>query len=166
MPESEKFLNNFVKADNNLQTLNELCTFTLPENVRLTSDELAAELLLGLPDPNNDDRQFDSVVSLPLGDITVSIEKLMKLLDPKVKVYRTGASLFEKTLKNPDLLSGTPLEAAYFWTLSCRSFLGEEIKFGNESVFSIKCESLEPQRLFPKDDSSIYDLTFLKYNTM
>lgn len=90
----------------------------------------------------------------------------MKLSDPKVEVYTTGAELFLNSLTSPDLLSYTPLEAAYYWTLFCRSFLDGTIDFGDNIKFSIKCKSLKSGCMFPDSNSSNYVFDFLEYNTM
>lgn len=132
----------------------------------------AARLLLGTPDIDNPNRQFSDVVSLKDNKFTVSVKKLMSITDPNINVYETGRDLFKKRLRGPDLISSTPLEACYYWTLACRSALNRKIELlaANENcaelVYKNCCKQLLPGRLFPGDNSSNYDFSFLQHNTI
>eukprot|EP00965_Chrysotila_dentata_P041903 1390378-Pleurochrysis_carterae.AAC.1 len=56
--------------------------------------------------------------------------------------------------KNGDLLSRTPLEEAYTWTLACRAAINEVLAFNVRKgpVFSIKGTDLKCGRIFPRQD--------------
>ena len=59
-------------------------------------------------------------------------------------MYSEGRTLFSQ----PDYLSNTPLEAAYSWVLSCKSYIHKDIELGG-MLFRIHCENLLPKRIFP-----------------
>ena len=169
LPEAEKFLRDFAKAKNSSNPLvacNKLCKFKLStedlkgENI----DDDAANLLLGYLDADNLKKQIFDVISLPEGKITVSIGRLIRATDKNHGIYNIGKELFKNTLKKPDILSETPLEAAYYWTLSCMSACEGEVELGSLD-FPIRCKSLKPGRLFPNTDSSVYNLEFLEPDT-
>ena len=167
--EVEKFLNDFVNAKNGPNPLvdcNEL--FRLNISLPNVIEDAAIGLLLGYEDREEWTRQFFDVVSLPRGMFSVSIKRLLQTgtVDWNYEIYNTGRELFKSTLVMTHLLSSTPLEAAYYWTLSCMSTLFGTIQFGRNPPFRIPCKSLEPGRLFPGTDSSVYNLEFLKLDTM
>eukprot|EP00965_Chrysotila_dentata_P003218 104465-Pleurochrysis_carterae.AAC.1 len=56
--------------------------------------------------------------------------------------------------KNGDLLSRTPLEEAYTWTLACRAAINEVLNFAvtDGPIFSIKGTDLKRGRIFPRQD--------------
>jgi hypothetical protein len=111
-------------------------------------------------------RQFTDVVSLSDKQFTVSVQRMLQTSDPSTTLYDTGRRLFSSLLsKEDDLISSTPLEACYYWTLSCSSFFSGQLVFLS-NTFPIRCKKLLPERLFPGDDSKIYDLSFLRHNTM
>jgi hypothetical protein len=141
-------------------------------NSRNVKDVDATSLLLGIQDNDNRDRQFYDVVSLNDDEITVSIERLMSIVDPNRSVYVIGRDLFIKRLRGADLISSTPLEASYYWTLACASALDGSIEFlqlpnENDTVsYMIHCKDLLPGRLFPKMNSSVYNLSLLRRDTI
>ena len=121
-------------------------------------------MLLGIEDSDDFSKQFSDVFSLSDDELTVSIKKLIKFSDPNIKVYETGRELFKKRLTSSDLISSTPLEVSYYWTLSCASALYGQIKFYKNVIYKIRCEQLLARRLFPEMDNKVYDLSFLKPN--
>lgn len=102
----------------------DLCIIDTSNLVNVDDDD-AAKLLIGVDDRSEVwNRKIEGVMTLPSdGIVSVSsLEQLMKMNDNNIRVYRTGRIVFKSTLKSPaDLLSSTPLEAAYFWALACRS---------------------------------------------
>jgi hypothetical protein len=74
-----------------------------------------------------------------------------------------------KCLSSQDLPSIIPLEAAYYWTLACRTAVLGGIKFFvDQPGFNIGCKSLKPAR-FTGTDSTFIDIDLLQkmqQNTM
>jgi len=150
-----------------LKACNELCKIDVPNDAYSEANVDAARLLLGVSDDNTSDKQYSDIVVLRDETISVSVMKLLSIKDPNYFVYFTGRDLFANCLEESDLLSSTPLEAAYYWTLSCRSALNGKIKFcRGGDIFYIRCNDLEAGRLFPGTNSSEYALDFLKKGTM
>ena len=114
----------------------------------------AARLLVGIADVDSDtiERQVYNVVVVG-NIISCSLPELIGMCDPNVTVHYHGRNRFVKTLLSPDYLSGTPLEAAYSWTLSCASALKNGLDFNN-TRFAIKCNALRPGRLFSDTETS------------
>ena len=169
LPEAEKFLRDFAKAKNSSNPLvacNQLCILDIsPPTIISPPENFAIGLLLGYPYTEESSRHFFDVVSLPGGLFTVSIERLLQFYDKNYEIYNIGRYLFRNSLGNTDLFSETPLEAAYYWSLSCRSALSGTVEFDPNLYFPIRCKSLKPGRLFPNTDSSVYNLEFLEPDT-
>merc|ERR1711974_239328 len=64
-----------------------------------------------------------------------------------------------KFLLGKGVLSSTPLEVAYAWTLSCSFALYNGLKLGSK-LYQFHCRKLLPGRIFEKTDKSNYDATF------
>jgi hypothetical protein len=147
--------------------LNKLCK--IAASVVDKSDEHAAELLVGVGDDDktswiNEMRISNRIAVLPNKELSVDIKDLLNIKDPKFPVYVVGRQLLMKSLTSTseqDLLSNRPLEAAYSWSLACRSAVKGGITFGIEH-FAIKCENLERGRLFPGTDSTSIDVDFVQ----
>jgi hypothetical protein len=131
----------------------------------------AIELLLSLDDERlealTNKRQITNIVVLPNSYVSTTITNLLKIYDPGNPVFKTGQALFGRSLTatNTDIMSGTPLETAYYWTLSCTSAAKGYIEFTSQfsaKKFTIKCEDLVPGRLFQGTNSSDYDVSFLQ----
>ena len=144
-PEEQEFLSQFqtILADHNmkdgLKKCNELCAKEIKfAQSKIPLDD-ATKLLIGLEDKDNlfASKQIDNIVALPDGQISLSLETLVSVNDPKINVYSKGLKLFKHSLKRPDLISSTPLEAAYYWKLSCESAIFEGLTFGDNN-FDIK----------------------------
>jgi hypothetical protein len=59
--------------------------------------------------------------------------------------------------------SRTPLEAAYYWAIACRSAVTDHIKFCYEFHFQINCQQLQKGRLFlASDPTSINNVSTLQ----
>jgi len=154
-----------------LRKCNNLCgDVEIKEKGKSSKDEDAAGLLLGIEDSDDYNRQFYDVFSLSDDKITIGIERLLSIVDPNLEgliiiiitiifyyyyyvllyllVYKTGRDLFSKRFRGLDLISSTPLEASYYWTLSCASALKNEIKFltgtseYNDVIYDISCKQL------------------------
>jgi hypothetical protein len=97
--------------------------------------------------------------------LSTSLDKLLLNCDPNVKVFNAEQRIFYSMLTWDDYLSSTPLKAAYIWTLSTRSAIVGRLNF-YEDVFTIQCSQLAPARLFPGDDSSICDTSFLRQDVL
>jgi hypothetical protein len=89
--------------------------------------------------------------------MSASLERLLCWADPTCPVYNKGRNRFANQLEYStiEILGGTPLEAAFCWTLACASALKGELKFGPRT-FEIKSEGLKAGRLFETDSSSSY----------
>ena len=156
-----------VTATEILRKCNKLCgDVEMKKKGKSSKDDDATALLLGIEDSDEYDRQFQNVFSLSDDRLTVSIERLLSIVDPNIKVYETGRDLFKKRLSSPDLISSTPLEASYFWTLSCASASKDEIEFMLNVKYNIRCKQLLKKRLFPYMDSSVYNLSSLNSSTI
>jgi hypothetical protein len=131
------------------------------------------------------------VVVLDNGRVSASLESLLGSFDPDCQVYNRGRDLFTAVLRRNDdavaalednadgdvsLLSGSPLEASFVWALSTRAALRGSLEFG-EKVCRFQCTKLYPtpggqgwkegmrrlpSRLFPRMDSSDYNLSMVK----
>jgi hypothetical protein len=172
LEKTEKFLGNFAEGKKGIETyptkalerLNMKITLDSIKKISPQPDVDATQLLLSFKDSDKPkDRQLSDVVSLPGGRITVSVLNLLSKYDPMNKVYGIGRTLFRGQLVlSPDLISGSPLEAAYYWTLACRSATSKVLEFPHVT-YSIDCKDLIPARLFSGTDSSLYNLDFLKH---
>ena len=149
-----------------LKALNSLCR-TVNWNTKLY--DKAAKLLLGVNERDESSQwifeerlEHGIIAAGPDNLITCKLRTLLELHDTRIVPYRTGRDLFRKVLEadTSNLLIGTPLEYAYFWTLACTSALNQFIDFGSDCFFQIKCESLVPGRIF-KDNSMTLDNDFL-----
>jgi len=171
---AEAFLLDFAKkrenADTNtaLKDCISLCAYVPKmESINMPHTD-AIRLLCGMMDHYSDfiHQQLADVVSLPEGRITVSVPRLLEMRHPEIDVYATGRDLFDRLLSSSGFVSGSPLEAAYYWTLSCHSAISHSLNFEHLESYLIKCNCLMPSRLFLGSDSSNYDLSFLKPNIM
>ena len=176
-PETETFLAAFQAAaalvgedeKNALDALEacmKLCEFQTSLNIG--ADPNAAALLLGIPETerfNDMYRQLSDLQLVGYGLFTTSLGSLLARWDPNIEVYNKGLIKFLSMLESDDYLSSTPLETAYIWTLSTRSAVAGVLKI-YKSLFTIKCNNLEPARLFPGDNSSICDTAFLRQDVL
>ena len=94
----------------------------------------AAKLLVGLQEEDLEDiqRQVHHIVLLAGSLVTCSLEERLIMHDPNVPIYSDGLARLKKVLNSADYLSGTPLEAAYTWVLSCHSALKGGLSFANK----------------------------------
>jgi len=173
--DAEKFLLEFEEAKAGIQhdtisalkECNNICKYNLKIILPKISIDNAVDVLLGIAKLDDlDMRQISDTYSLTEGITTFNVPKLLNIYDPNIDIYDIGRNLFEKSLGLSDLFSGTPLEACYFWTLSCSSALNKKLHLTVDELFNIDCKSLKPGRLFPGTDSSVYDLEFLEKSTM
>ena len=161
---AERLLQNFKEAAGHPDTMEalkkciELCTIRMEHEPK--EDPNAIKLLLGVEDAEVEDieRQIRDPIVLESEKMTSSLQCLLNMSDPNYEVYSKGCDHFATMLLSDDYLSNTPLEAAYHWSLSCRSAvtgqLGLRMK-NRYKVFKIKCKDLVPGRLFPQHDTSI-----------
>jgi hypothetical protein len=137
-------------------------------DLAMVEDLDAIKLLLSLDDETLEalasKRQITNIVVLPNSYVSTSITNLLKIRDPRNPVFETGQELFWNSIAetDTDIMSGTPLESAYYWTLSCTSAATGSIRFNSAKKFTIKCEDLVPGRLFQGTNSSDYDVSFLQ----
>ena len=105
-----------------LKECTQLCRIPGP-SIRPSMDKNATKLLLGVEERIEADWHRQVADLVVIDDIvTASLERLLTINDPDVRVYNTGRALFRKTVASShDLLSQTPLEAAFTWALSCRA---------------------------------------------
>jgi hypothetical protein len=162
------FLNNIASAKLNsnptdaLKKCNNLCKYN---NYKLgTNDQVqdARKILLGFIDTN--ERQISDIVGLPDGSISVSLMKLLTMDDPNFGVFSTARHLFQNVFtlgSSEDLISSTPLERAYLWSLACASSFNRKLKLGS-NIFKFVCNNIKPGRIFPGADKSVYDLNKLE----
>ncbi len=173
-PETESFLAAFQsaaslidkKGEGALEACMKLCEFK--SSINSEADPNAAALLLGIPESERFNDKYRQMVDLQVvGNdlLTTSLDKLLVNSDPNVKVFNAGQRIFYSMLTWDDYLSSTPLVAAYIWTLSTRSAIVGCLGF-YENEFTIQCSQLEPARLFPGDDSSICDTSFLRQDVL
>jgi hypothetical protein len=158
-----------------LKNCNLLCAKKLKEKLRSKQPskspkivEEAVKLFVGVDDEDIlfEEKRFDNLVVLPNETNSLSIETLMTVKDSNIDVYETGRDLFiDELCSSEDILSSSPLEAAYYWSLVCISSNQKCLKFTGRKTynFKIKCQHLVPDRLFVGTDSSaIANLSFLK----
>jgi hypothetical protein len=143
----------------------------LDENIDLCEvhSENACDLLLGVADRQDAtstfDRQVSDLVVLSERRLSSSLRRLLKLNDPKVPVYRQGANHFYRSafLATGDILSSSPLEAAYVWTLAVRLAKKKFIKFASSHRFDVDpILHITPHRLFPGTDVNAPDIAAIK----
>ncbi len=152
-----------------LVALNNLCKINLGSKVE--SNNYAARLLVGANDKGKGDQWIfqeridrDIIVIEPNGLVTISLDGLLELEDPKYDPYNIGRDLFLKALisEDRDLLSSTPLEYAYFWALATESAVKGSIRFRPGLTFKINCTNLVCDRLLKGTDTKM-DKNFLKH---
>lgn len=139
-----------------------LCTVALN---RIYPNHNAAKLLMGVLDIEHEEfhRQVSNLVVYK-GWVTCDFKSLLEISDPTVPVYDCGRDLMRNILRSnveSDLTANSPLEAAYFWALSTMAQYGEALSFGIQS-HAFKCLSLEPGRIFPKDDPKTTNRGWIK----
>ncbi len=142
-----------------LMELIELCKTEINKR---SSSEFAAKLFVGISDIQANESIFQKrltsglIVCDPNNLITCGLSKLLEMEDPNIPVYEQGRDLFAEALQGAsDLLSATPLEHAYFWSLACRSAVKGSLSFGAPLNFNIKCDRIEPKRLFKGDGTKL-----------
>ena len=165
---TETFLSAFQAAaadatiDQVPETCMQLCEFDSFE--QLETDPNAAKLLLCIPESKRESEEYRQLPNLLLvtgGLLTTSIDSLLARTDPNVMVYNIGKLHFRSMLAREDYLSSTPLEAAYIWTLSTQAAVAGSLEF-LYTAFEINCRELLRARLFPGDNSGVYDTSFLR----
>jgi hypothetical protein len=122
-------------------------------------DKNATKLLLGVKETTEVDwhRQVADLVIMG-GIVTASLERLLTIKDPDVRVYNMARALFLNVIASGGLLSQTPLEAAFAWTLSCRAAVDGKLQFSRHATFPIRCGHVLSRRFFPKVDTTDYNL--------
>jgi hypothetical protein len=161
--------NNQTTRENRLKACINLCPVDIP--VDTTDDLFATELFLGVEDDDKSklSQQISDVVVLPNKRLTCSLNRLLTVDDPKIRVFRDGRRLFvikiRDDIQGADYLSSGPLEAAYYWSISSRAAKFERILF-HKSEFLIRCKHLKPGRLFPKDKAGVYNVSKLLPDTI
>ncbi len=141
--------------------LNALCE---PKQRKMISCKGAAKILVGVyEDRYGSEWIFQKplksglIVCDPYNLITCSLPQLLEVHDPHIEVYYQGRGLFVKALWGaPALLSATPLEYAYVWSLSCKSAVQGSLSLGVGLNFQIKCKRIEPKRLFKDANTILY----------
>jgi hypothetical protein len=158
-----KFLNNFqiCATTNDSSDSSDPTTFALKKCIQLCDIKFSNEfeLLISVNDNTQwiNDERIDDIVVLPNNKLTVSIDRLLQNRDSKVKLYDVGKTIFLKNIKELDLISNAPLEAAYYWALSCLSAVTGELKLSDENpAFLISCQQLMAGRLFPNSSSNVH----------
>jgi len=173
-PKTETFLAAFQAAaalvgeeeEGALEACMKLCQFLCEEDAYTYPN--AAALLLGIPETerfNDMYRQLSDLQVVGDGLLTTSLGTQLARWDPNIEVYNKGRIKFTSMLLQNDYLSSTPLETAYIWTLATQSAIVGALKFRG-CVFTIKCNELQPARLFPGDNSSICDTAFLRQGVL
>jgi hypothetical protein len=132
----------------------------VPTSTDRISDPLPTRLLLGIVDGDKIglNQQISDVIVLPNRKISCSFERLLSMRDPMSDVYGAGAIKFASSIEGEivsDYSSASPLEAAYYWSISSRAAFDKGLEF-HKSIFKIDCEDLVPDQLFPGDNSSVY----------
>lgn len=124
-----------------------LCRIAI--SVKVEPNPNAARLLVGIEEAKYEsiERQVDDIVVIN-NNISSTLRGLLTMMDPH------GRNRFFIVLSSPDdYLSSTPLESAYYWSLSCNSALNGYLQFmGDTGEYTIKCNKLLPGRLFWKSD--------------
>jgi len=157
---------NSSKADR-LRACIDCCVSTISTQDDEEKMHNVSRLLRGVKDGNGElgtlgyhfPRQVNDLVVLPDGRISGSLRMLLAKLDPELPVYAVGAQGMKWVLtKNGDLLSRTPLEEAYTWTLACRAAIDKVLAFNVRKgpVFSIKGTDLKCGRIFPRQDKKVF----------
>jgi hypothetical protein len=166
--ETMSFLNNIASAKLNsnptdaLEKCNNLCKYNNYKLGKYDQVQDAREILLGFIDTN--ERQISDIVGLPDGRISVSLMKLLTTVDPNFGVFNTARHLFQNVFtlgSSEDLISSTPLERAYLWSLACASSFNRKLKLGS-NIFKFVCNNIKPGRIFPGANKSVYDLNKLE----
>ena len=114
-----------------------LCNFDIEKNLQDTKEsEYATKLLLGIPE-----RRFNSFTKKRLknenllvhGTLwTAPLDTLLSLREVSQdlkNVYSKPKKAMEDIVNGNDLLSNTPLEVAYRWSLACTSSMNKQIEF-------------------------------------
>lgn len=177
--------NNFIKefhskfahaqsATEALEACIDLCKFPSFKGNGQIND--AVELLLGSDEErrlNTLDLRSSDIALYSCGPmymgLTSSLEMLLSASDKDFIVYRNGRDRFRNILRSStslDLLPATPLEAAYAWTLSCKSALFGGLSFSRSATFRIRCDRLLGSRYFLGGNTAAFDAMSLKNNKM
>ena len=135
----------------------EVCTLR-PFRVRRTGS--AANLLLGGLDDEKDD--IKDVVACS-GELMTSssLRGLLSMTDPAMPlVYANGQARLASVLRSPATdLQSSPLEAAYAWTLACRSASHGCLRFLDFApAFGIRCKNLKVGRLFQSTNTGSFQV--------
>lgn len=174
-PEFQQLLEKFsvVKEDKNtteaLEKCIQACNLSIVQedhtNINPVENSNAVKLLLGVEETKLEliERQVPDTIVLDDNHVSSRLEKLLLLSDPKYDVYKTGRDRFMKILHSDnvtDYLSGTPLEVAYCWSLSCHAAFYGYVTLGKE--FRFMCKEIERNRLFPEQNSTEYNMSLVK----
>ena len=147
-----------------LEDCMKLCSFVLDPTSVLNPN--IASLLVGIPERQYDAfRQLGDIITVRGGLISASLKSLLNSKEPKIKVYETGKFLFVAMLQSSNILDSTPLETAYIWVLSTKSAITGDLTFLYRP-FTIKCKQIQARRIFPFNDTSVVDTSFLRKNVM
>ena len=141
-----------------------LCSFNVDPAPVLNPN--IAYLLVGIPERQYDTyRQLGDIITVRGGLISASLRSLLNSKEPEIKVYETGKYLFIAMLKRSNILDSTPLETAYMWVLSTKSAIIGDLTFLYRP-FTFKCKQIQARRLFPFNDTSVVDTSFLRENVL
>ena len=116
----------------------------------------------------------DIVVLSTFGGISLSFSRLLNSADAEYMVYNDGKQLFLNVLTSKSATSlsserGSPLEAAYAWSLACGSGLSGKFHFQDgydTTSFTTRCKRIVAGRIFPTDNDSIYNIDHLEPDIM
>lgn len=140
-----------------------------------TSQKGALRLMLGLEDSELSNLDFRlPALTVSNGLVTGTLNALLQIFDPEYPIYTDGRRRFINTLRqsksNDDILTATPLEAAFSWSLSCTAAMTQRLSFdGDRFSFPFSPTTLRVGRLFPGSDNTKVeqDLTRkIKLNTL
>lgn len=186
--EMEDFLTNFHKQVKQLGTgeqhssevvskvLNQciaLCNKRQACSSRLPRGFPAYQLLLGVDEDNLlkvEGRIGHGLVTIP-GCVTGGARQFTATLDALVThdilagddavkdVCWQGAQHFRPQLNSSKLLSDSPLECAYVWTIATRSCHTGKLQFVGEGFFEITAKSIKGSRIFDNNDLKSFNLS-------
>ena len=112
-----------------------LCYYYDIKSKNITPQKGAVNLMRGFSDEQWPEylRKLKKGLTVTGGMITGTLDTLLALNDKDHPVHRQGRARFRDAYNQPkrteDILSATPLEAAFSWSLACKAVAEEALEF-------------------------------------
>ena len=167
----EQFLSDFDhhrKAGNISECL-KLCSRQVSHRVG-TPQKGAVRLMAGIADEDLPKLDFKlPSVTIANDRITGTLESLLRCVDHEHQIYFEGQQRFILSLDEADtddMLSATPLEAAFTWSLSCIASANGYLRFSNKFTFALEPQHLQAGRLFGESNQLVTNSSTLTKHTV